>query len=105
MTVNWSAAFLIKSALLSQDDIDEIAHNLPRFRRRKVRGAKEEAFRQQIRDALEGYRVTPEDAQALATRRHGTQAAGWLFGPAAVTTQADRQERLRQMILREIRGR
>jgi hypothetical protein len=101
----WAATYLIKSALLSQDEIDEIAKQLPRFRRRKVKGAKEEEFRRQIRDAIQGYRVTPEDAQALATRRHGTQAAGWLLGPAAVTTQADRQERLRQMILREIRGR
>jgi hypothetical protein len=102
--MNWANRYLIKRALLSQDDIDDIAKQLPRFRRRKVRGEGEEVFRQQIREALKGYEVTPDDAQALASRRHGTQAAGWLLGPAAVTTQADRQDRLRQMLLREIHG-
>ena len=96
-----AAAYLIKAAILGESELDVLAKRLPKYRRKKVR-QDEEGFRSQIRQALKGYKLDPEDARALAHRRHGTQAAGWLLGPAAVTTQMDRQDRLRQMLLREI---
>jgi hypothetical protein len=96
-----AARYLIKSAILGESELDVLSKKIPAYRRKKVR-KDEEGFRQQLRQALQGYKLDPDDARALANRRHGTQAAGWLLGPAAVTTQVDRQERLRQMILREI---
>ena len=93
--------YLIKSAVLGEAELDVLANRIPKYRRKKVR-KDEEGYRQQLRTALKGYTLDPSDAQAIANRRHRTQAAGWLLGPAAVTTQMDRQDRLRQMLLKEI---
>jgi hypothetical protein len=47
--MNWAQKYLVKRALLSQDEIDEIAGELPRFRRRKMKdGVKRSSARKSV---------------------------------------------------------
>lgn len=96
-----TAQYLIKRALLSEEDAKMLSKSLPTWRKKKVRKG-DEGFRREIRTALKGRKLSPADASILADYRHRFWGPTIAFGWPAAAAQANRRKKLERLLLEEI---